>query len=380
MAKPITDRERLKSRISSAKVVTYEDPPVSRVVRGEHKSIGSKDILSIIQNPLGVAGGVVSNAVQKVTSGEILEGTALEGLSLSSGLLSYTKFWRLKLLMNVNAMEKTEYSPRPTIGSLVTGLLPSKLTDKEDPENKHTTLTMSRAEINAKDFVKISARRDQRDNFIPKGKNYIEERFKALEGIPKARQNNIFIINTSVSPYIAIQLQNRPDELRVEPKSTWASVVSMGRNNPFMMYTGGEDSISFDISWYANDKNHRDEVIYKCRLLESWTKADGYNSAPPVLRINWGTSGLFDDALFILESAPYTLTHFQDRSVRSIDSMNTGSDYYRRGIRDLHLYPNCATQTLTFKRVTQTNLTHNEIVPLEKLTGINGIDTNFASI
>ncbi len=142
--------------------------------------------------------------------------------------------------------------------------------------------------------------------------------------------------------------------------------MSMGRNNPFMMYTGGEDTISFDISWYSNDPMNREDVLTKCRLLESWSKANGYNQAPPVLRISWGTSGIFDNDLFILYSASYKLNNFQDRySGSSIDT-----DEFSRSVTrtiNLGLLPSIATQSLVFKKVTGKNLTHNDICSPEKL-------------
>lgn len=173
-------------------------------------------------------------------------------------------------------------------------------------------------------------------------------------------------------------IQNRPDRLRVEPAATWAAVKSMGRNNPFYFYTGGEDTITFDISWYSIDADHRDDVVNKCRLLESWARADGYISSPPTLRIQWGNSGLFEDDLFILASAPYELTNFQNasRMMRRYDNdpdtgqriTNTVSQPY-----DLKLLPNCATQTLTFKRVTKNNRTWEEIIPSSKLQYTPGV-------
>lgn len=338
----------------------------------------NKPTLAIIQNPLGIGGGVVSNAIKTVNSGEILDGTPLEGLSLAAGTLSYTKYWRYRLLFKGdNGMEKSQYDPRPAGVLAKIGLVPGKSPDLHDSDHLHTTRPddLSYAEKVAVDVDKIRARRSS-DSFIPAGRNYVAERFKALEAIPKGRLNDIFIINSSVSPYQAIKLQNRPESLEINPHGTWAAISSIGRNNPFMMYTGGEDTISFEVSWYASDPNHREEVISKCRLLESWGKADGYMAAPPVLQIQWGTSGLFDDQYFILESAPFKLTNFQDRAVRSMGS----GDYYRRGIQDLHLYPNCATQQLTFKKVTTANDTHFDIVDLDKLVGILGIELSKTGI
>lgn len=191
-------------------------------------------------------------------------------------------------------------------------------------------------------------------------------------------KNDIVIANLNVSPAISLVIQNRPDRLRVEPAATWAAVKSMGRNNPFYFYTGGEDTITFDISWYSVDANHRDDVVNKCRLLESWARADGYSASPPTLRIQWGNSGLFEDDLFILAAAPYELTHFQNasRMMRRYDNdpytgqrlTNTVSRPY-----NLKLLPNCATQTLTFKRVTKNNRTWEEIIPASKLRYTPGV-------
>lgn len=191
-------------------------------------------------------------------------------------------------------------------------------------------------------------------------------------------KNDIVIANLNVSPAISLVIQNRPDRLRVEPAATWAVVKSMGRNNPFYFYTGGEDTITFNISWYSVDADHRDDVVNKCRLLESWARADGYSASPPTLRIQWGNSGLFEDDLFILAAAPYELTHFQNasRMMRRYDNdpdtgqriTNTVSQPY-----NLKLLPNCATQTLTFKRVTKNNRTWEEIIPASKLQYTPGV-------
>jgi len=324
----------------------------------ESRRAGNKTTIEIIQNPLGIAGGQVQNTLNKIVTGEILESTPLEGLDLGSGTLKTSRYWRYRLLTKPdNGMEKASYSPRP--GIMGDGNLPVSI-------DEHTTrpADLSLAEYRSVDMRKIISRRTSK-NFVPVGRDYTALKFKALEQLPKEHQNNIFIVNENVSPYISLMLQNRPQQLEVNPHGTWASVQSMGRNNPFMMYTGGEDTVSFEISWYASDKDRRDEVIMKCKLLESWCKANGYIASPPVLKLIWGNSGLFDNCFFILESAPYRLTNFQDRTRDSEGKLV-----------DLKLYPNCATQQLTFKRVSTDNTTYEDIVPSEKLKGINGIITD----
>ena len=181
--------------------------------------------------------------------------------------------------------------------------------------------------------------------------------------IPK---NNIIIINDNISPPVSIVIQNRPNEISVDTQTSWVAVKSMGRNNPFMVYTGGEDTISFDVSWYSSDPNNREDILTKCRLLESWSKANGYRQSPPTLKISWGSSGIFDNDLFILYSASYKLNNFQDRySGSSIDT-----DEFSRSVTrtiNLGLLPSIATQSLVFKKVTGKNLTHNDICSPEKL-------------
>lgn len=193
----------------------------------------------------------------------------------------------------------------------------------------------------------------------------------------EAIKNEIVIANLGASPAVSLVIQNRPNELKVDPTSTWAAVKSMGRNNPFYFYTGGEDTISFEISWYTMDPTNRDDVVNKCRLLESWTRANGYSAGPPVLKIQWGGSGLFEDDLFILTAAPYTLTHFQNSARTGRYKHNEfGQRVVDSGMQvvDLKLLPNYATQTLTFKRVSTSNRTWEDIIPSSKLQRTPGIN------
>lgn len=178
--------------------------------------------------------------------------------------------------------------------------------------------------------------------------------------------NNIRIVNNMVSPYQYVELQNRPWEMRVEPTSSWAAVKSMGRNNPFMVYTGGEDSITLEVSWYAEDEESRLDVLAKCRLLEAWSRADGYMKSPPVLNIYWGTSGMFLNDGFVLTSAAYTLTNFQDTSAypEEYRDPEMRKMYTEIGglVENRGLLPTCANQTLVFKRVSGINRTYLDMV------------------
>ena len=193
------------------------------------------------------------------------------------------------------------------------------------------------------------------------------EASKTFKDNPSIPKNEIIIFNLHTSPYSSLVIQNRPTEVQVNPLSSWVAVRSMGRNNPFYMYTGGEDTLSFEISWYVNDPSHIEEVVAKCRILESWSKADAYNQAPPTLKISWGNSNLFGNYDWILESCPYKLTNFQNASRGHISRINSAD------ILDKQLYPACAVQNLTFKKVTFNNSTWSNQVgmPVKGIKGIN---------
>ncbi|MEG1415173.1 MAG: hypothetical protein RSC49_01085 [Clostridium sp.] len=182
-------------------------------------------------------------------------------------------------------------------------------------------------------------------------------------------KNDIVIINPNTSPPTSIVVQGKPSQVDVSSESTWATVKSMGRNNPFMIYTGGEDTISFDISWFAQD-SHREDVITKCKLLQAWSKADGYSSSPPTLLISWGSSKMFDDDEFVLTSANYVLSNFQNAC--RTNARNSTNPIYQ----DLGLLPNHATQTLVFKRVTFINRGHQDMVSSEKIKKTTGINNS----
>lgn len=164
-------------------------------------------------------------------------------------------------------------------------------------------------------------------------------------------KNTISIINPNSQAedgYEKIIIQGMPSEIDVSPETTWATARIPGRNNPNYFYTGAEDVITFEISWYTNQADRKD-VTKNCRLLEAWSKGDGY-VAPPELWISWGNGELFKDDTFILTSAKYKLDNFQNSCK---DAKGT--------LTDLGLLPNSATQTLVFKKTTAGNQTYEDI-------------------
>ena len=135
-----------------------------------------------------------------------------------------------------------------------------------------------------------------------------------------------------------LYLQTIPKEIRYNPESTWVAIASMGRNNPFYHFTGSEDTIEFEITWYANQEGKQD-VIKKCKWLESLTKNNGYDDKPPEVKFIFGE--LFKDSKFIVTKAPYSLGQFS---------------------RPVGMMPTLAVQQLTLKRITEDNLKRADIL------------------
>ena len=136
----------------------------------------------------------------------------------------------------------------------------------------------------------------------------------------------------------SIKLPFVPRELRYTPDSHFKAIASMGRNNPFYHFTGSEDTLEFEIDWFA-EKDSRHDVILNCKWVGSSSKNDGYELEPPAVILHWNSS-LFSDSLWLVVAAPYRLLDFQAH--RS-------------------MLPQQAYQQVTLKRVTLTNLRRREI-------------------
>lgn len=236
-----------------------------------------------------------------------------------------TYAWRARILLNRLTSLKEQAGPIVDLG----------IRKGSDGTNLNTTVSKAKAKVRAAQIK------------VPKP-------FVLDKPTVSTIKNQIVIINPNVkvgnNGYQSLVIQGMPTEVNCEFENSWVAVRNTARNNPFYIYTGSEDTISFDISWYSIQPDRKD-VIKKCRLLESWSKSNGYNSAPPELWLSWGSAELFKDFTFILVSAPYILGNFQNAY-----RLNRKSN-----IVDLGLLPNAATQKLTFKRVTKENLTHEEI-------------------
>lgn len=124
-------------------------------------------------------------------------------------------------------------------------------------------------------------------------------------------EKKLYITNLDSSPIERLRIQTVPEAINIDPVSNWNAIPSIGRNNPFYHYTGGEDEIRFVLDWYSNTDNRRD-VIEACRWVESLTRNDSYNSRAPRVHLAWGD--LYKYSEWIVFKAPYELKFFEQGS------------------------------------------------------------------
>lgn len=236
--------------------------------------------------------------------------------------------------------------------------LPNAKIQKVDPAKGHNTLINEKkrnAQEKSTDTKIITFSTEPYDNLVKEKKT-------------GKGSNQIILYNLTSKPYEFIVIQNRPNRLEFKGETSWAAIKSMGRNTPMYHFTGAEDVIQFNISWFCDDPDHLDEVVNKCRFLEAWTKANGYQASPPVIQIQWGNSEIFKDHYYILTSATYTLENFND-FIRV-----NGNERKDLKAADGQLLPSTATQELIFKRVSATNLSWNDILPEDKMKYTRGLN------
>lgn len=118
----------------------------------------------------------------------------------------------------------------------------------------------------------------------------------------------LYLTNLDSNPLERIAIQSVPTTLSVDPVANWSAIPSIGRNNPFYHYTGGEDEIRFTLDWYSVTES-RDDVIKSCRWVESLSRNDGYLGRAPRVHLAWGSLYKFSE--WVVFKAPYDLEVFE---------------------------------------------------------------------
>lgn len=164
--------------------------------------------------------------------------------------------------------------------------------------------------------------------------------FQAVKGdFPCTNGGNTAFIDLDTGE--SLGMQGIPKDLDYDPQSSFIAIKTPGRNNPFYTFTGSEDTLELDLTWYSI-ANTKQDVILRCKWLECMTKADGYLGRPHLCRLQWGI--LFQKTTWVVTSAKYKLKNWDARS---------------------GMLPTCAEQKVVLKRYVLTNPTHSEINDLK---------------
>lgn len=264
-----------------------------------------------------------------------------------SGITMFAFRAKIILDRNIRGFEKIPVKG-PSDGFETSGL-PIMATENQDREN---AIKRSRVGRNQ------DASRSRDEYLFEKNTNVTSD--NALDITKKnTLVDNISIVDIDFQPshtkdrgYSTITLPFVPREVSYNPSSKFIGIATMGRNNPHYHYTGSEDTISFEIDWFAK-YDDRTDVINSCRWVEALTKSDGYKDIPHRVKLVWGIDDkLFQDDVWLVTDAPYVLSEFQ-KGYRDPISKN---------IVRLGMMPQQAKQTVTLKRLTVDNRTTREII------------------
>lgn len=116
---------------------------------------------------------------------------------------------------------------------------------------------------------------------------------------------NIYFLDLDTGEKLG--LMGIPKVLDYNPTIKHAVIAPFGKNNSNRHYTGGDDTLELELSWWA-EENDRTDVISRCKWLEAMSKADGDFGRPHLTRLMWGT--MFAKSVWIITGAPYQMTDF----------------------------------------------------------------------
>ena len=91
---------------------------------------------------------------------------------------------------------------------------------------------------------------------------------------------------TALNSLEKLEVQYIPTSFSTNREANLGEVAVVGRNNPKHHYTGGSNGFTLELDFYSDQKN-REDVVAKCRLLESWSMNDG-NKPQELIRVTFG--------------------------------------------------------------------------------------------
>ncbi|MCB9047621.1 MAG: hypothetical protein H6550_15920 [Chitinophagales bacterium] len=115
----------------------------------------------------------------------------------------------------------------------------------------------------------------------------------------------IYLMEAGVAPEQAgvLEAQFVPQTLSDPRTADIAALKVIGRNNPRYQHTGGEDSLTLNLDFVADEGSHR-SVLAKINWLKAFTYNDGGNRPARRLILAWGN--MYDKHRWIVKSVTPT--------------------------------------------------------------------------
>lgn len=121
-------------------------------------------------------------------------------------------------------------------------------------------------------------------------------------------EGRLYIVN--LRTYETVEIQFTPPSIDINRDPNVEQVDIVGLNLPRTQQQGGPRTLDLELEFYAQEQNRQD-VISKCRQLESLTYRDGPNIPAPQVRLIFGT--MFHQEVWTMRKVTYKLYQFDRR-------------------------------------------------------------------
>ncbi len=123
-----------------------------------------------------------------------------------------------------------------------------------------------------------------------------------------------------------LQIQYCPLEIAISRAPNIQTVQVIGRNNPYYFYTAGEDILTLQLDFHAQQNNFKD-VKDRCNWLRSKTYNEGMAKPPGKFKLVFGK--LFGNETWIIKGAVIKYSQFKNYTIPQADgNYGLNTDYY----------------------------------------------------
>ena len=123
--------------------------------------------------------------------------------------------------------------------------------------------------------------------------------------------NNQLVIVELSPPFERLELQFVPREVRNPRTPNLNPVQVIGRNDDIYHYSGGRETLSFQLEFFS-DEEGRADVYRKVEWLKSLTINNGYLQGYRNVKLVWGK--MFKDMVFVVTNVDPKLSGFDDQN------------------------------------------------------------------